>query len=234
VRHATIVIAVVSVAFAVAFVPIGIFAGLTLREAGIFAIERGFRLLGICGLADTLRSAVPAAVADCHRAGIRVVMITGDHGLTARAIARQAGIITGDARIVTGDEVDALPEVELQHMLAAGTELVFARSSPETKLKIARAFRELHLTVAMTGDGVNAAPELRQADIGVWSNPLLLVGSGFELVVAAVVVTVPPVQSLFNTTAVTWGNLLLVAPFSIIVWGADELQRSRRLRRSAA
>ncbi|MBC7461299.1 MAG: cation-transporting P-type ATPase [Thermoleophilia bacterium] len=150
------------IALATKTLPIG-----TYHESSRIDVEQGLTLVALCGLADTLRVQVPDAVAACHLAGIRIVVITGDHGLTARAIAHQAGITAPDARIITGAEVDAMDESALADNLARGDGVVFARSSPETKLRIARALQGLGLVVAMTGDGVNDAPALRQADIGV-------------------------------------------------------------------
>jgi magnesium-transporting ATPase (P-type) len=110
---------------------------------------------------DPPRPEVARAVADCHAAGIRVIVITGDHGLTAAAVARQVGIGGEQPRIVTGAELDRMDEGELDELLRGEDELIFARSSPEAKLRIADALR------AMTGDGVNDAPALRRADIGI-------------------------------------------------------------------
>jgi magnesium-transporting ATPase (P-type) len=123
----------------------------------------------MAAMLDPLRSQVPAAIARLHRAGIRVNVVTGDNGLTAAAIARQAGIGSGPGgmKVVTGGELDAMTEPELDELLASGTEVVFARSSPEAKLRIADALRSADQVVAMTGDGVNDAPALRRADIGV-------------------------------------------------------------------
>lgn len=130
-------------------------------------VERNLTLLGLVAMIDPPRSEVPAAVADCHAAGIRIIVITGDHGLTAAAVAGQVGIIRGEPTIVSGDELDKMSEAELDELLAGPTELIFARSSPEAKLRIADALRATGHVVAMTGDGVNDAPALRRADIGV-------------------------------------------------------------------
>ena len=122
-----------------------------------------WRFLGFAALADPVRAAVPAAVALCHRAGIRVVMITGDHPGTAVAIARQAGI---DATtVVTGPELAAMSDGELA--AAVSSVRVFARVRPEQKLKLVNALRAADEIVAMTGDGVNDAPALKAAHIGI-------------------------------------------------------------------
>ena len=129
--------------------------------------ERDLCLLGLVAMLDPPRAEVPAAIAQVHRAGIRVHVVTGDNGLTAAAIARQAGIGTGRLELVSGTDLDAMTEPELDRLLESGTEVVFARSSPEAKLRIADALRAAGEVVAMTGDGVNDAPALRRADIGV-------------------------------------------------------------------
>ncbi len=132
-------------------------------------LERDLELHGFLCLSDPLRDEVPAALALCHQARLRVVLITGDHPDTARAIARQAGIVTDltptDA-LITGDELEALREADLAQRLRAGA-CVFARTTPEQKLKIVGALKRLGLVVAMTGDGVNDAPALRAADVGI-------------------------------------------------------------------
>ncbi len=109
----------------------------------------------------------PPAIARVHRAGIRVHVVTGDNGLTAAAIARRVGIGAGGMRVVSGRELDTMTERDLDNLLGSGAEVIFARSSPEAKLRIADALRAKGHVVAMTGDGVNDAPALRRADIGV-------------------------------------------------------------------
>jgi Ca2+-transporting ATPase len=119
--------------------------------------------IGIVGLADPLRRDVPEAVRDCLRSGVRVVMITGDHPVTGRAIADQAGIAPGAT--LTGVELDGLSSAALAARI--GDVSVFARVRPEQKLRIVRALKARGEVVAMTGDGVNDAPALKIADIGV-------------------------------------------------------------------
>ncbi|MDO9272636.1 MAG: cation-translocating P-type ATPase [Rugosibacter sp.] len=122
-----------------------------------------FRFVGLVGLADPLRASVPDAVRECRSAGIRVVMITGDYPTTARAIAHAAGI-TSDA-VLTGDEIETMSDAELSQRILAVS--VFARIMPAQKLRIVRALKADGEVVAMTGDGVNDAPSLKAADIGI-------------------------------------------------------------------
>ena len=130
-------------------------------------VERDLTLLGIVGMLDPPRPEVAGAVARCQSAGIRLMMVTGDHALTARRIAERVGIGRHGLQVVNGAELDAMPEDQLDAILASGDEVVFARSSPEAKMRIAHALQDQGLVVAMTGDGVNDAPALRRADIGV-------------------------------------------------------------------
>ncbi len=123
-----------------------------------------FRLLGLVALADPLRPGVREAVRECRAAGIRVVMVTGDHPATAEAIARQAGLQV-DGSAVTGSELAALDDAALSARAAGAT--VFARIQPEGKLRIVAALKRRGEVVAMTGDGVNDAPSLKAAHIGI-------------------------------------------------------------------
>jgi magnesium-transporting ATPase (P-type) len=116
---------------------------------------------------DPARPEVGAAVADCRAAGIRIIVVTGDHGLTAAAIVRQVGIVGDHPTVVTGQRLDRMSEPELDELLRGDHELIFARSAPEAKLRIADALRSEGHVIAMTGDGVNDAPALRRADIGI-------------------------------------------------------------------
>ncbi|GAA4607541.1 calcium-translocating P-type ATPase [Actinoplanes octamycinicus] len=135
--------------------------------AGREDAEAGLTLLGLVAMVDPPRAAVPAAVADAHRAGIRVHVITGDYGPTAATIAAEVGIGNSHQQVVTGAELDTMGDAELDRLLGNGREIVFARSAPEGKLRICEALRSHGHIVAMTGDGVNDAPALRRADIGV-------------------------------------------------------------------
>ena len=122
-----------------------------------------FSYLGLVGFADPLRAHVPEAVRDCRAAGIRVIMITGDYPLTAQAIARQAGL--DHAQFLTGDAVEAMDQEELAQQIRAVS--VFCRIRPAQKLRIVKALKADGEIVAMTGDGVNDAPAMKAAHIGV-------------------------------------------------------------------
>ena len=159
--------------------------------------ERDLCFLGLVAMLDPPRPEVAAAVARCHDAGIRVIVITGDHPVTAAAIARDVGIGDGSAPVVTGDELERTSDAELELTLRKGQELVFARTSPEAKLRIAEALRAEGQIVAMTGDGVNDAPALRRADIGIAmgrsgtdvareASTMVLTDDNFATIVAAV------------------------------------------------
>ena len=129
--------------------------------------ERELCFAGLIAMLDPPRPEVADAVARCHTAGIRIIVITGDHPLTAAAIARRVGIARDDPTVIGGEELERLDEQALGDLVHGHRELIFARASPEAKLRIADALREQGHVVAMTGDGVNDAPALRRADIGV-------------------------------------------------------------------
>ena len=128
-------------------------------------LEKGLIFLGLAGMIDPIRPEVVAAVKQCKSAGIRVVMITGDHRDTAAAIAMQLGIITDASQAITGAQLDEISDEELQQSI--GKYAVFARVQPEHKVRIVNAWRKNNTIVAMTGDGVNDAPAIKNADIGV-------------------------------------------------------------------
>ena len=126
---------------------------------------RGLIALGFLGISDPIRPGVPAAVRRCHEAGVRVIMLTGDHPATARAIAHEAGLPGDGYDVLTGVELAELPDDELDRRLERTA--VIARATPLDKLRIVESLQRRGHTVAMTGDGVNDAPALRLADVGV-------------------------------------------------------------------
>lgn len=123
-----------------------------------------FKFVGLVGLADPVRPSVPEAVNECYRAGIRVVMITGDYAVTAQSIANQIGLERPDL-VLTGSEIDQLDDAELRQRIR--TVNIFARVVPEQKLRLVNALKAEGEIVAMTGDGVNDAPALKAANIGI-------------------------------------------------------------------
>ena len=123
-----------------------------------------FKFLGLIGLSDPVRPAVPAAIKACNQAGIKVVMMTGDYPSTAQAIARKIGLDSGN-EILIGADIERIPEGELRRRI--GVTHIFARVLPEQKLKLVEAFKANGEIVAMTGDGVNDAPALKAAHIGI-------------------------------------------------------------------
>ncbi|PSW14489.1 ATPase [Photobacterium rosenbergii] len=159
-------------------------------------LEKDINILGIYGIMDPPRPEVRDAVEQCYQAGVRTVMITGDHAATAAAIARDIGIIRSEKdRVVTGAELDQLDDKELQQICPQVA--VFARVTPEHKLRIVKAQQENNEVASMTGDGVNDAPALRRADIGVAmgitgtsvakdSGDLILLDDNFSTIVKAV------------------------------------------------
>jgi magnesium-transporting ATPase (P-type) len=134
------------------------------RSVTFSDVEQGLTLLGLYGFTDPPREDARQAVAACGAAGIRVKMITGDHATTARAIATQLGI-HGDKGVLTGEQLEAMGDLALQQAVSEID--VFARASPEHKLRLVQALQHRGQVTAMTGDGVNDAPALKRADVGV-------------------------------------------------------------------
>ncbi len=128
-------------------------------------IEKNLIFIGLIGMIDPPREGVKEAVATCKKAGIKTVMITGDHIITAKAIAKDLGILRGSDLAITGEELDKIPQAVLQRNIMNYS--VFARVTPEHKVRIVKAYQSTGAVVAMTGDGVNDAPALKNADIGI-------------------------------------------------------------------
>jgi P-type Ca2+ transporter type 2C len=158
-------------------------------------LERGLVFLGLAGMIDPPRLEVKASIEACHASGIGVAMITGDHKATALAIARDLGIAAGEGDALSGPEIDGLDDAALA--AKARTVRVFARVSPEHKVRIVRAFRAGGHVVSMTGDGVNDAPSLKAADIGVamgitgtdvakGASAMILTDDNFKTIVTAI------------------------------------------------
>jgi len=160
--------------------------------------ESDLTLLGLVGMVDPPRPEVTEAVAACRRAGIRLIMVTGDYGLTAEAVARRVGIVTGGPpTVVDGTRLDAMSEEELAELLAGERQILFARVRPEHKLRVVSALQAAGEVVAVTGDGVNDAPALKRAAIGVAmgasgtdvareASTMVLLDDSFASIVAAV------------------------------------------------
>ncbi|MDD5594502.1 MAG: cation-transporting P-type ATPase [Candidatus Margulisbacteria bacterium] len=137
-----------------------------LKEYTVENVEQGLIFLGLAAMTDPPRPEAAAAVKKCEQAGIRVIMITGDYSLTAEAVARQTGIIKGECRVIEGEELDNLSHEALIREINE-KEVLFARVNPGHKLKVVSALKAAGKIVAVTGDGVNDAPALKKADIGV-------------------------------------------------------------------
>ncbi len=159
------------------------------------AIEQRLIFLGLTGMIDPPRTAAVRAVQTCRKAGIKVVMITGDHQLTAYAVAREIGIITKGEKVLTGRELDLMSDGQLRQIVDKVS--VYARVSPKHKLRIVKALKKLGHVVAMTGDGVNDAPAVKEADIGIAmgttgtdvtkeASAMVLADDDFSSIVAAV------------------------------------------------
>jgi Ca2+-transporting ATPase len=130
-------------------------------------LEQNLTFIGLVAMFDPPRPEVKDALAQCHSAGVKVTMVTGDYGLTAEAIARQIGLINNSIRVVTGESMGHLSDAQLRQIVKYRSGLVFARMSPENKLRLVQAYKDIGEVVAVTGDGVNDAPALRAAHIGI-------------------------------------------------------------------
>lgn len=150
--------------------------GKEVLEQDANALEQNLTFLGLTATIDPPRPEVAEAIlqgrgfanAQCHQAGIMVTMITGDYGLTAEAIAHQIGLVDGKVRVITGEQLGHLSEAQLRQVLQRWQSgLVFARVVPEQKLRLVQAYKDLGHVVAVTGNGVNDAPALRAANVGI-------------------------------------------------------------------
>jgi calcium-translocating P-type ATPase len=176
--------------------------GTELQEYDNDSLEQNLTFIGLVAMIDPPRPEVADAISLCHRAGIQVTMITGDYGLTAAAIAQKIGLINGKsngkARVITGEQLGHISDAQLRQILhrqKAG--LVFARMMPEQKLRMVQAYKALGHVVAVTGDGVNDAPALRAANIGIAMGisgtdvareaaDIVLIDDNFATIVAAI------------------------------------------------
>lgn len=130
------------------------------------SLEQDLTFVGLISMSDPPREGVMEAIENCHKASIRIIMVTGDYGITALSIAKKIGIVKGqDAKVVSGLELGKMTDKELKEVLKG--EVVFARVAPEQKFRVVKALQEMGEVVAVTGDGVNDAPALKKADIGV-------------------------------------------------------------------
>lgn len=158
-------------------------------------VEREMTFLGLAGMIDPPRPAAVTAVRTCRRAGIKVIMITGDHQVTATAVGRELGLVEKGGEVLTGTQLDVMDDQQLRD--SADQVTVFARVSPKHKLRIVRALKQSGHVVAMTGDGVNDAPAVKEADIGIAmglsgtdvtkeASSMVLADDNFKTIVAAV------------------------------------------------
>ncbi len=160
-------------------------------------LEENLTFVGLVAMMDPPRPEVADAIAQCHVAGIRITMVTGDYGLTAEAISRRIGLVNGKARVVTGEGMGHLSDAQLRRILQHRSGLIFARMMPEQKLRLVQAYKDLGHIVAVTGDGVNDAPALRAAHIGISmgisgtdvardASDIVLIDDNFATIVAAI------------------------------------------------
>ena len=220
----------------------------SLRAVEPEALESGLLFLGLLGLYDPPRPEVADAIRQCQEAGIKVTMVTGDYGLTAQAIARQIGLLEapdhvegafghqGDradpVRVIDGGTLDLISDLQLRQLLKYRHRLVFARMAPEQKLRLVLAYRALGEVVAVTGDGVNDAPALRAADVGLAMGisgtdvareaaDIVLLDDNFATIVQAIRYGRSVVSNIGRfITYVLASNVSEVAPFLAMVTAA--------------
>ncbi|MDY6796469.1 MAG: cation-transporting P-type ATPase [Actinomycetota bacterium] len=198
-----------------------------LRRYEVENTEKELVFLGLAAMMDPPRPDVEKAIEKCRSAGIKVIMITGDYGLTAESIALRIGMVEGKPRIITGADLDGMSDEELADHLRE--EVIFARVSPEHKMRVAIVLKDMGEVVAMTGDGVNDAPALKAADIGVAMGisgtdvakeaaEMVLIDDNFASIVAAV----EEGRAVFDNirrfmTYILASNIPEIVPFIIFV-----------------
>jgi len=183
---------------------------------------------------DPPRAEVADAIAKCHQAGIQVTMVTGDYGLTAEAIAQQIGLVDGKARVVTGEEMGHLSDAQLCQILQQKSGLIFARVQPEQKLRLVQAYIRMGHTVAVTGDGVNDAPALRAANIGIAMGhsgtdvareaaDIVLIDDNFATIISAIISAIEEGRAVYQNirkfiTYILSSNIPELLPFLAMVF----------------
>lgn len=204
-------------------------------------LEKNLIFIGLVAMIDPPRAEVADAIAKCHQAGIQVTMVTGDYGLTAEAIASKIGLVDGKARVVTGEDVGHLSDAQLRQILHQKSGLVFARVMPEQKLRLVQAYIAMGHIVAVTGDGVNDAPALRAANIGIAMGmsgtdvareaaDIMLIDDNFadtvgEWALILSIIYVAPLEKIFAAAPLSpwqWLMLLLCPPLILM---ADEVRK---------
>jgi Ca2+-transporting ATPase len=180
-------------------------------------VENDLTFLGLMAMMDPPRPEVSEAIEKCHSAGVRIIMITGDYGLTAESIARRIGILhTTHPRILTGVDLEAMDEAALKEALQG--ELIFARVAPEHKLRVVSALQEMGHIVAVTGDGVNDAPALKKADIGV---AMGVAGTDVAREAAAMILTDDNFASIVNAIEEGRAVYTNIRKFAVYVFNSN-------------
>ncbi|HWR12763.1 MAG TPA: HAD-IC family P-type ATPase [Rectinemataceae bacterium] len=195
--------------------------------------ESGLCFLGLTGMEDPPRPEVPAAITGCRNAGIRIIMVTGDYGLTALAIGRRIGMIGPDDRpedcLISGQELERLDDAALRKRLAKPGPIIFARTDPAQKMRVVSCLKDLKQVVAVTGDGVNDAAALKKADIGIAmgrdvndvakeASSMIVLDGNFASIVAAVEEGRAVYANIRRfSTYVLASNMPELAPFIVFV-----------------
>jgi Ca2+-transporting ATPase len=197
-------------------------------------LEQNLIFVGLVAMIDPPRAEVADAIAQCHQAGIQVTMVTGDYGLTAEAIAQQIGLVDGKARVVTGEEMGHLSDAQLCQILQQKSGLIFARVQPEQKLRLVQTYIGMGHTVAVTGDGVNDAPALRAANIGIAMGhsgtdvareaaDIVLIDDNFATIISAIISAIEEGRAVYQNirkfiTYILSSNIPELLPFLAMVF----------------